>query len=443
MKRRTFLAGAAGTAGVTLSGILRGQAATPDMLETHPATASAGPDEIAGWNVPHDADVYMVRVSNLETRGPGSLREALQRTDIPPGAYRVIVFDVSGRIDLEGQILRANQSRTIVAGQTAPGPIEIWGHTFEARESSEQLFMHLAFRGGKSVSGDSWQVENVRKARFQNCSGANSVDEMMAFTNKESDQVCLVDCMIGFQLFDTERGDHRFGPMVRGSNTRIGFYRSLFVGARRGMLRLANPCTVSCASNVFVSVDSSPTEKISAMPMVLEERSNTPPNMAVDFFQNEYIWRNTGQLANMANELGVVTTMYERDNYIRPAYSAEAQRILSKLAYGAEQVDAVQMPPGARLVPVDDTLPFVMEHAGMRPAVRDMTDALILDEVIAESVPTRYEAVDHPPPSLRRVFNPRLDWSGKDAQGRSNALVELDILHGQLGGVQRWDDTSL
>lgn len=438
MKRRVFLSGGAGTAGVALLGIPRGWAATSDALEMHPSSKSANPDEIAGWNVPHDVEVEIVRVTNLNTHGAGSLREALQRADIPESVYRVVVFDVSGRIDLGGHILRANQNRTIVAGQTAPGPIEIWGHTFQARQASEQLFMHLAFRGGKSVPGDSWQVDNVTKARFQNCSGANSVDEMMSFNNTVSDQVCLVDCLIGFQLFDTERGDHRFGPLVRNTNTRIGFYRNFFVGARRGMPRLENSCTVSFASNVFVSSGDNPAAKISSVPVVLEEKSEWPPTMAVDLFQNEYIWRNRRRLAQMDNDIGVVTTMYERDNFIRPTYSAIGQRIRSKPANGAVQVDTVQMPPGARLVQVDEALPFVLVHAGMRPAQRDSTDAMIVSEVVAEDIVTRYDAVDDPPPAIQRVFTPRLDWSQKDGQGRSNALVELDILHGELGGVTRW-----
>lgn len=440
MKRRRFITGAAGLAvSAGLAGPVAASAAGPVL---HPATV-ARPEDRAGWQVPADAKVHVVRVTTLKTRGYGSLRDALQRTDVPSDAYRVIVFEVAGRIDLEGQILRANQDRTILAGQTAPGPIEIWGHTFEARRAEEQLFMHIAFRGGLAVGGDSWQVESVRKARFQNCSGANSVDEMMAFTNKASDQVCVVDSLIGFQLFDLTRGDHRFGPMVRSTNTRIGFYRNMFVGARRGMLRLANPCTVSCASNVFVAADDSPTEKISRMPMVLEERSDWPGNMELDFFQNEYIWKETGQLANMKNDLGVVTTIYERDNHIRPAYSALDQRVLSKPAWGAKQVDALQMAPGARLVASDEVMAFAMAHAGMRPAARDVTDQMIVDEVIAESVPTRTEAVDHPPPRIeRQFFTPELDWRGTDATGRSNALVELDILHGRLGGVRRWDDTA-
>ena len=59
----------------------------------------------------------VVKVTNLNESGPGSLREAMEM-EVP----RIIVFEVGGEIILTDDIrLRAEQSDVTVAGQTAPG----------------------------------------------------------------------------------------------------------------------------------------------------------------------------------------------------------------------------------------------------------------------------------------------------------------------------------
>lgn len=58
-----------------------------------------------------------LRVTNLNASGPGSLRAALETS----GA-RLIVFEVSGTIDLDGTYITVSNPYLTVAGQTAPSP---------------------------------------------------------------------------------------------------------------------------------------------------------------------------------------------------------------------------------------------------------------------------------------------------------------------------------
>ena len=73
----------------------------------------------AGFGIMTQAGVdgTVIRVTNLNSHGPGSLREAVEAT-----GPRLVVFDVGGVIDLEEQHLQINEPYLAIAGQTAPSP---------------------------------------------------------------------------------------------------------------------------------------------------------------------------------------------------------------------------------------------------------------------------------------------------------------------------------
>lgn len=74
-----------------------------------------------GWNGWADTnggtDGRVIRVTNLESEGPGSLRAALNAD-----GKRLVVFDVGGVIDLQAQELHIDNPHITIAGQTAPSP---------------------------------------------------------------------------------------------------------------------------------------------------------------------------------------------------------------------------------------------------------------------------------------------------------------------------------
>ena len=59
----------------------------------------------------------IVRVTNLNNDGPGSLREAIAME-----GPRIVVFEVGGVIDLEKQTITISNPDITIAGQTAPSP---------------------------------------------------------------------------------------------------------------------------------------------------------------------------------------------------------------------------------------------------------------------------------------------------------------------------------
>lgn len=100
----------------------------------------------------------VVKVTNLDDSGPGSLRNALENVHGP----RTVVFDVSGSIVLKSQILVEDPNVTI-AGQTAPGDgITIEGSRIRFK-AGEAIVQGLKFRPGDGVVG---QVPGDRDGMF-------------------------------------------------------------------------------------------------------------------------------------------------------------------------------------------------------------------------------------------------------------------------------------
>ena len=92
----------------------------PAILLANAETLLEDPDpEALGWaaDTPAGRGGRIVRVTNLSSSGPGSLREALEGDE-----KRIIVFEVAGVIDLSRRSLSIRNPYVTVAGQTAPSP---------------------------------------------------------------------------------------------------------------------------------------------------------------------------------------------------------------------------------------------------------------------------------------------------------------------------------
>lgn len=180
---------------------------------TWSGTAPAG-----GWL--STATVY--HVTNLSDSGAGSFRDAFQQNS----SNKIIVFDVAGTIQLDNVLDIKNLSNYYIAGQTAPGPVTIYGHTTQITHSnnvvnSNIILRYLTFRRGSAASGN----DDTLTIKSSNSSGTGAIstniiidhataswgtDENVSVANNNTNVTVQYSI-----IADALRDDHAYGSLIR------------------------------------------------------------------------------------------------------------------------------------------------------------------------------------------------------------------------------------
>jgi hypothetical protein len=193
----------------------------------------------------------IIRVTNLEKDGPGSLREAFQTA-----GPRIVVFEVAGVIDLEGSTLQLSNPYITIAGQTAPSPgITIIKGGISIR-THEVILQHIKVRPGeaghKKKSG--WEVDGIATTMgaynviVDHCSLTWATDENLSasgprFEGKDtsewrkntSHRVVFSNCIIaeGLSKSTHAKGEHSKGSLIHDNATEILVIGNLFANNMR------------------------------------------------------------------------------------------------------------------------------------------------------------------------------------------------------------------
>jgi hypothetical protein len=164
----------------------------------------------------------VIYVTNTDSEGPGSLKEAL----LTPGP-RTVLFAVSGQIVLPDETWITEPNLTLI-GYTAPGEgVEITGRLCMAADNV--IFRGVRFRLRPPRAMDGMNTRgNLRNVIFDHCSFAYASDELLRFIGNGSTFLgfTIQYCLLGPGMAGL--GSHPYGPEVGGYGT---FHHNLFYNA--------------------------------------------------------------------------------------------------------------------------------------------------------------------------------------------------------------------
>lgn len=169
----------------------------------------------------------VIEVTSLADSGPGTLRAAVEAT-----GPRIVVFRVSGLIDLRSDLVVSN-SRLTIAGQTAPGDgICLKRHSLKVLGAEDVVIRYLRIRPG-AESGqplDGVEVRDSRNVILDHCSVGWSIDESVN-TWHGVKNVTVQWCLIAEPLNRSvhPKGAHGYGASLGAENG--SYHHNLFAHA--------------------------------------------------------------------------------------------------------------------------------------------------------------------------------------------------------------------
>lgn len=188
----------------------------------------------------------ILRVTNLNESGPGSLRAAIEAE-----GPRIVVFEVGGVIDTGGKPLAIRKPYLTIAGQTAPNP----GITVIKAETTigthDVVIQHLMFRPGefgrpKKGGGDQDAISTVGAAYnviVDHCSFSWASDENLSISGPRFDGATPADWRAhtshdityshnliyeGLAHSVHEKGEHSKGSLIHDNASGVLLYANLY-----------------------------------------------------------------------------------------------------------------------------------------------------------------------------------------------------------------------
>ncbi|MBI4876165.1 MAG: right-handed parallel beta-helix repeat-containing protein [Acidobacteria bacterium] len=328
----------------------------------------------------------VLRVTNLNAAGPGSLREAIAT----PGA-RIVVFEVGGAINLDRKDLDIREPFLTVAGQTAPSPgitlirggLRMLTHDIRL----QHIRVRMGDAGQPKKSGYDVEVTTSGPEAYNivvdHCSFSWAVDENLSISGPRhngpegtSRRVTYSHNIIAEGLYNSshEKGIHSMGTLVHDSATEITIVANLYAHNNQRNPYFKAWTTGAIVNNLIynpgtrgITVDFVPSEwkgqpvqpinaRVAVVGNVLIHGANTKPDVALVMRRGDvYLEDNIGQ---------------DRDGKPVPQTSGDIVLLKEKPFW----------PAGLKALPARQVIEHVTAHAGARPKDRDEVDLRILRE---------------------------------------------------------------
>jgi hypothetical protein len=181
----------------------------------------------------------VIRVTNLEREGPGTVRAAIEAK-----GPRLVVFEVGGVIDLARRNIRVKEPYLTIAGQTAPHPGITLLRGSLAVETHDVVIQHLSVRPGddgqprkSGWSPDGIGLNAASNVVIDHCSATWAVDENLSVSGPRyqgpaatSHDVTIRHCLIAEALDNSshEKGPHSKGSLIHDCCRNIALVANLY-----------------------------------------------------------------------------------------------------------------------------------------------------------------------------------------------------------------------
>jgi hypothetical protein len=356
-----------------------------------------------GWaaSTPGGRGGRILRVTHLGSRGPRSFREAIEAE-----GPRIVVFEVGGVIDLQGDSLRLSNPFITIAGQTAPEP----GVTL--------------IRGGLGISAHDVIIRHIRIRPGANGAAPRSGWEVDGLSTTDAHDVIIDQCSFSWA---TDENLSASGPRFAGGDSveawrrhtsrRITFSRNIVAEGlshsshakgehSKGTLIHDNATEVLIVGNLYAhNYERNQLFKGGAHAVSANNLIYNPGNRCMHYGLNASEWEDrpweTGQLSLVGN----VTRGGASTRADLPFFLAESQGDVALYAYDnpafhadgrVMQAAAIQSDRDLKIITLDappfwpegfvarpsrDVPAWIEAQAGARPWARDAIDQRILRSV--------------------------------------------------------------
>ena len=173
----------------------------------------------------NNREIYVV--TNLNNSGAGSLRDAVSQ------ANRIIVFNVSGVIDLNKEVLVFKDNQTVLF-QTAPGDgIELYNGRTSSTNANNLIVRYMRMRTGRQVSGsdniDAGGAAYGHDQIYDHCSFTWGTDECFSLNNDKQPKG-LYNITLQNSILGQGCQNHSCGGLVQTSDEEgVTVFRNLFI----------------------------------------------------------------------------------------------------------------------------------------------------------------------------------------------------------------------
>ncbi len=367
----------------------------------------------------------IIRVTNLNAEGPGSLRDALKAK-----GRRIVVFEVGGVIDLDKKSLQIAEPFLTVAGQTAPSPgiTVIRGAIYIT--THDVLIQHIRVRPGDAgrPKRSGWEPDGISTAGanahhivIDHCSVTWAVDENLSASGPRdqgpaatSHQITFSNCIIAEGLDDSShaKGPHSKGSLIHDNCRKIAIIGNLYAH-NVGRNPYFKAFTTGVVVNNVIYNPGHAGIQVNYADGEWRKAKVKPENCKISVV-GDVMMHGADTRAGLALVAGR-GDVHMKDN-------VNVDRNGKPVALTAGRVNILQKPPvwpdGLEPLPAREVVELVGKHVGARPKDRDEIDKRIIRQL--------------------RARKGRIIDSQDDVGGYPNQQMTRHTLHVPKTGVDEW-----